>query len=103
MEDGKIAVVWKSAFAPSGWAFAIWGIIYLGELLTTLYIAFAPSGWNGDHTAITKVMKKPGAFFGAYLATTEVVDPGAPCGFLEGVKRASIFWAAGNLFQVNFS
>ena len=24
MVDGKIAVVWKSAFAPSGWAFAIW-------------------------------------------------------------------------------
>ncbi len=26
-------------FAPSGWAFAIWGVIYLGELLLTGFIA----------------------------------------------------------------
>lgn len=30
---------WKTVFQPAGWAFAIWGIIYLGETIGTLYVA----------------------------------------------------------------
>lgn len=40
MADGKIAVVWRSLFAPSGWAFSIWGLIYLSELASAAYVAF---------------------------------------------------------------
>ena len=29
---------WRTVFAPSGWAFAIWGVIYLSELLLTIYV-----------------------------------------------------------------
>ena len=38
MAEGGIKVAWRSLFAPSSWAFAIWGAIYTGELLTTLYV-----------------------------------------------------------------
>lgn len=60
MEDGRIAVVWRTLFAPSGWAFAIWGVIYLGELLASTGIAFLGN---------------------------------------SSVRKASVFWLAGNLFQ----
>lgn len=31
-------------FAPSGWAFAIWGVIYLGEMILTVFTAI----WGGN-------------------------------------------------------
>jgi hypothetical protein len=31
----KGGIPWTPVFAPAGWAFAIWGVIYLGELLAT--------------------------------------------------------------------
>jgi hypothetical protein len=60
MEDGKISVVWRSLFSPSGWAFAIWGVIYTSELFASVYIA-----------------ARGGA----------------------GLRKASLFWLAGTLFQ----
>ena len=36
-KDGKPLVPWTTVFAPAPWAFAIWGIIYLGEMLVSLY------------------------------------------------------------------
>ncbi|KAJ1411401.1 hypothetical protein B484DRAFT_183357 [Ochromonadaceae sp. CCMP2298] len=36
--DGKVTIPWKSLFEPSGWAFAIWGVIYASELLVTAYV-----------------------------------------------------------------
>lgn len=30
---------WKTVFQPAGWAFAIWGVIYLGETIDTMYVA----------------------------------------------------------------
>lgn len=53
---------WETLFAPAGWAFAIWGVIYIGELLVTLQVA-----------AIGKPM--------------------------QTMRKAAVFWAAGNLFQ----
>lgn len=35
--DADINIGWETVFAPAGYAFAIWGMIYLGELLITLY------------------------------------------------------------------
>ena len=32
-------IPWTPVFAPAGWAFAIWGAIYLGEMLVTAYVA----------------------------------------------------------------
>ena len=32
-------IPWTPVFAPAGWAFAIWGVIYLGELLTTVSVS----------------------------------------------------------------
>lgn len=32
-------IPWTPVFAPAGWAFAIWGVIYLGESLLTTYVA----------------------------------------------------------------
>lgn len=29
---------WNTVFAPAGWAFAIWGVIYLGETIVTAYV-----------------------------------------------------------------
>ena len=40
MADGKISAVWRSLFAPSGWAFSIWGLIYISELLSAAYVAY---------------------------------------------------------------
>ena len=40
MADGKISVVWRTLFAPSGWAFSIWGFIYISELLSAAYVAY---------------------------------------------------------------
>jgi len=34
----KGGIPWTPVFAPAGWAFAIWGIIYAGELLATVAI-----------------------------------------------------------------
>ena len=62
-KTGKvISYPWDTLFAPAGWAFAIWGVIYIGEMLVTAQVA---------------------AF-------------GKPIGVL---KKAAVFWAAGNLFQ----
>jgi len=39
-KTGKVtAYPWETLFAPAGWAFAIWGVIYLGEMLLTTYVA----------------------------------------------------------------
>ena len=57
-----ISYPWDSLFAPAGWAFLIWIVIYIGEILVTAQVA---------------------AF-------------GKPIGAL---KKATVFWAAGNLFQ----
>lgn len=38
-ENGKVNFPWRTLFEPSGWAFAIWGVIYLSELLITAYVA----------------------------------------------------------------
>lgn len=91
MVDGKISVVWRSAFAPSGWAFAIWGIIYLGEMLMSLYITAAPASWDFGHT-VFQAVKSSG--WGS--------SPPAPVqtsGFNEGIKKATLYWMAGNLYQ----
>jgi len=36
-------IPWTPVFAPAGWAFAIWGLIYLGESLATDFIGV----WGG--------------------------------------------------------
>jgi hypothetical protein len=36
--DGSHIKPWQSLFEPSPWAFAIWGVIYLTELLVTMYL-----------------------------------------------------------------
>jgi len=36
--DGSHIKPWQSLFEPSPWAFAIWGVIYLTELLVTVYL-----------------------------------------------------------------
>jgi len=35
--DADTNIGWETVFAPAGYAFAIWGVIYLGELLITIY------------------------------------------------------------------
>lgn len=37
-KDGNVKFPWKTIFMPSGWAFAIWGVIYLSELLLTVAV-----------------------------------------------------------------
>lgn len=91
MVDGKISVVWRSAFAPSGWAFAIWGIIYFFETLTALYITAAPSSWDFGHT-VSEVVKK--SAWGSTIAVPPQIS-----GFNEGIKKATPYWIAGNLYQ----
>lgn len=44
MADEGIKVVWRSLFAPSSWAFATWGVIYLAELVASLYVTV----WSND-------------------------------------------------------
>ena len=39
MRKWEGGIPWESYFEPSTWAFSIWGAIYCGELLATLYIA----------------------------------------------------------------
>ena len=56
------AFPWQTVFAPAGWAFAIWGVIYLGEMLITLYVG---------------LVGKP----------------------FDAIRKSSIYWGAGNLFQ----
>ena len=29
---------WRTVFSPSGWTFAIWGVIYLSEMILTIYV-----------------------------------------------------------------
>jgi hypothetical protein len=38
---------WTSLFAPAPWAFAIWGAIYLSELILSVSIPFYPSSFKG--------------------------------------------------------
>jgi hypothetical protein len=45
-KDGKPLVPWTTVFAPAPWAFAIWGIIYLGEMIVSLYSLFIGSPIN---------------------------------------------------------
>lgn len=44
-QQGKPWQPWKTYFEPAGWAFAIWGVIYLSEALLTAYgtISGAPT------------------------------------------------------------
>ena len=35
---GKVIFPWRTLFEPSGWAFAIWGVIYSCELLVSAYV-----------------------------------------------------------------
>lgn len=35
--EGKIGPPWRTLFEPASWAFAIWGMIYLGEALLSAY------------------------------------------------------------------
>jgi hypothetical protein len=35
---GKLSFPWRTVFAPAGWAFAIWGLIYSGEALLVAYV-----------------------------------------------------------------
>ena len=35
---GKVIFPWRTLFEPSGWAFAIWGVIYSAELLVSAYV-----------------------------------------------------------------
>ena len=35
----EVTMPWKTLFEPSPWAFAIWGIIYLTELLLTVFVS----------------------------------------------------------------
>lgn len=37
--DGLDRFPWRTLFSPSGWAFAIWGVIYLSELILTTFVA----------------------------------------------------------------
>lgn len=37
MKDGKVGPPWVTLFEPAGWAFAIWGVIYLGEMALTAF------------------------------------------------------------------
>jgi hypothetical protein len=39
-KDGRVTPPWNTFFEPSGWAFSIWAVIYLGEFLLTLYATF---------------------------------------------------------------
>jgi hypothetical protein len=36
--SGKVEFPWNTVFAPAPWAFAIWGVIYLGETIMVSYI-----------------------------------------------------------------
>lgn len=36
--NGKLEFPWKTVFAPAGWAFAIWGVIYLSETIMVGYV-----------------------------------------------------------------
>jgi hypothetical protein len=38
-KNGKATYPWETLFAPAGYAFAIWAVIYIGELLVTLHTA----------------------------------------------------------------
>lgn len=37
--SGKVEFPWRTVFAPAGWAFAIWGIIYLSETIMVGYVS----------------------------------------------------------------
>mmetsp|Transcript_1117 Transcript_1117/g.1819 ORF Transcript_1117/g.1819 Transcript_1117/m.1819 type:complete len:328 (+) Transcript_1117:145-1128(+) len=51
-DNTRADIPWKSLFEPSGWAFAIWGVIYLSELLVTLYVG----GIGEPVAALTKAV-----------------------------------------------
>jgi serine/threonine protein kinase len=36
--DDQISMPWKTLFEPSNWAFAIWGIIYLSEIVLSVFM-----------------------------------------------------------------
>eukprot|EP01031_Cornospumella_fuschlensis_P028015 gene28015-33829_t len=38
-QENKKGFPWVTLFEPAGWAFAIWGVIYAGELALTAYVA----------------------------------------------------------------
>ena len=41
-KDGTVTFPWRTIFMPSGWAFAIWGVIYLSELVLTVAVGALP-------------------------------------------------------------
>lgn len=98
MVDGKISVAWKSAFAPSGWAFAIWGVIYLSELLVTSYVTLAPTSWTFGDTISRVLDAKLKNVWGsdeAVVPTATVPSENIAFTF----RGASLYWLAGNLYQ----
>lgn len=64
--------VWYTLFEPSGWAFAIWGVIYLTETILTVVATVVTQGNSQDSVASTVAV----AF-----------------------QKATPWWLAGNLFQ----
>jgi hypothetical protein len=42
-QENKQGFPWVTLFEPAGWAFAIWGVIYAGELALTIYASFLSS------------------------------------------------------------
>ena len=98
MKDGKISAVWKSAFAPSGWAFAIWGVIYLVELLATSYISLSPASWTFGATSQKYITQKTTSLFG--FAQDEISKEIGPSTIIvDTFRKASLAWLAGNLYQ----
>jgi len=97
MVDGKISVVWRSAFAPSGWAFAIWGIIYIAELLATSYISISPSSWNFGATSEKLVKVKSSSFLG--FIEEKIATIATPLDITDSFKKASLYWLVGNFYQ----
>lgn len=52
--DGRNSPVpWDTIFAPSGWAFAIWGIIFSGEILVTLWVSLFSQALGSASTTRT--------------------------------------------------
>eukprot|EP01041_Mallomonas_annulata_P012429 gene12429-26142_t len=51
--DNKVAIPWETVFAPAGYAFAIWGAIYIGEFLLTIYMGISGQPMKVFRPAVT--------------------------------------------------